>query len=185
MAGFVICADWLAPGVWCCKRVNIEFWKWMKLDYDFWHRTRLQLSSKCLRLFNLLHVYINLTINLINLTREAITVETTMPFQILRLSQGTFWSFWNMVCNLACSLSHILPIPWCTGDIIEKKSILKFQRNQELSILSLNGAFYFLSLFDRKGTPGFLILAIHKWYSFHLSGLERCSPSNCYKFTAF
>ena len=40
--------------------------------------------------------------------------------------------------------------------------MLKFQRNQELSILSLNGAFYLLSIFDRKGTPSFLILAIHK-----------------------
>ena len=67
----------------------------------------------------------------------------------------------------------------------KKKYILKFQRNQELSILSLNGAFYSLSIFDRRGTPGFRILAIHKWYSIHKSGLERCISSNCNKFTAF
>ena len=44
----------------------------------------------------------------------------------------------------------------------KKKYILKFQRNQELSVLSLSGAFYLLSIFDRKRTPGFGILAIHK-----------------------
>ena len=116
--------------------------------------TRLQLSYKCLRLFNLLHVYINLTINLINLTREAITVETTMPFQILRLNQGNHCGLFSFT-HFSNSMVH-----WRYNE--EKKYILKFQRNQELSILSLNGAFYLLSIFDRKGTPGFLILAIHK-----------------------
>ena len=113
--------------------------------------TRLQLSDNCLRLFNVLHVYINLTINL---TREAITVETTKPFQILRLNQGNHCGLFSFT-HFSNSMVH-----WRYNG--ETKYILKFQRNQELSILSLNGAFYLLSIFDRKGTPGFLILAIHK-----------------------
>ena len=113
--------------------------------------TRLQLSYKCLRLFNLLHVYINLTINLINLTREAITVETTLPFQILCLNQGNHCGLFS-VTHFTNSMVH-----WRYNG--EKKYILKFQRNQELSTPSLlMEPFIYLVFLTEKGPLAFSYL---------------------------